>query len=235
MPTDVFRFFRRGCFAFAVLARLAASVPAELQTAIAEFRTEPPKGWAFTQTTAADGKSTVERYEAARPEFDRWKLLSVDGRTPNPDELARYGDTRARRSRGGTAPHLGSQLDPASAQSVSEDAGRLTLRLKLKPGETSDRTAAHLRATLVWHKPTRAIERFELENTAEFSPAIGVTIREVKTVIAYRLPEGDAPALLQEVSTRQRGTAFWFKSLDAEMKVTYTDYVRVWNKSPAAR
>jgi hypothetical protein len=235
MPTDVFRFLRGGLLALLAAVPLAASVPAELQTAIAAFRTEPPKGWAFTQTTVAEGKSTVERYEAARPEFDRWKLLSVDGRKPNPDELARYGDTRARRSRGGTAPHLGTQLDPASARIVGDDGQRLTLQLKLKPGELSDRTAEHLQATLVWHKATRAIERLELGNTAEFSPAFGVTIRQVRTAIGYSLPEGDTPALPREVSTRQRGTAFWFKTLDAEMSVTFTDYVRVRPKPAAAR
>ncbi len=235
MPTDVFRFLRWGFITLLFLARLGAAVPAELQTAIAEFRTEPPKGWAFTQTTTADGKSTVERHEAARPEFDRWKLLSVDGRAPTTEELARYGDTRSRRSRGGTAPHLGTQLDPGSAEVVSDDGERLTLRLKLKPGELADRTAAFLQATIVWHKATRAIERLELANTGEFSPAIGVTIRQVRTVISYSLPTAETPALPREVSTRQRGTAFWFKTLDAEMSVTFTDYARVWPKGAPAR
>lgn len=235
MLTDVSRFVRWWVLVLAVSPAFAAEVPANLAAAIAEFRTEPPKGWSFTQTTVADGKSTVERYDAARPEFDRWKLLAVDGRAPTPEELARFGDTRSRRSRGGTAPHLGTQLDPATAEALGDDGERVTLRLRLKPGELTDRTAEFLRATIVWHKRSRTIERLELANTTDFSPAIGVTIRQVRTVISYTLPDGETPALPRDVSTRQVGTAFWFKSLDAEMKVTFSDYARVWQKPAAPR
>lgn len=225
------RFYRRMRFVVLLLSLAIsafAAVPPELEAALKSFRPDPPRGWSFTQTTAAEGKSTVERCDAARPEFDRWSLVQVDGRAPDAEELARYAENRSRRSRGGTAPRIVEQLDLATLETVREaDAdGRVVYRCRLRPGEATDKTAAFLRATLTLHRPSQTIEVIELANVDEFSPALGVTIAEVRTVMSYRLPESDTPALPRTVVTRQRGTAFWFKSLDAEMTVTFTDYER---------
>src|SRR3954470_14758488 len=68
---------------FISLAR--AAVPGELAEALKNFRSDPLPGWSYTMTTAGEGKSLVERCNAARPEFDRWSLLLKDGRAPTPD------------------------------------------------------------------------------------------------------------------------------------------------------
>lgn len=210
----------------ATLATSLAAIPRELEAALKTFRADPPRGWSFTQTTVAEGKSTVERSNAVKPDFDRWSLVQVDGRAPTADELARYAENRSRRSRTGTAPSIIDQLDLASIETVSDAADRILFRFRLRPGESRDKTAAFLRATLTLHKPTQTIESIELGNVSEFAPTIGVKIAEIKTVMTYTLPHGDTPALPQKVATRQRGTAFWFKSLDADMTVTFSDYAR---------
>lgn len=203
-----------------------AALPPELETALKTFRADPPRGWSFTQTTVAEGKSTVERCDAAKPEFARWSLVQVDGRTPTAEELARYAENRSRRSRTGTAPNIVEQLDYTSIETVTDTAERAVYRFRLRPGESRDKTAAFLRVTLALHKPTQTIDSVELANISEFAPTLGVKIAEVKTTMTYARPTGDTPALLQKVATRQRGTAFWFKSLDADMTVTFSDYER---------
>src|SRR5262245_20127063 len=72
----------------AILSHSAAvaAPPPELTAALETFRSDPPRGWSFTQTTRAEGKSTVERYDAAKPEFDRWSLVKKDDRAPTPLE-----------------------------------------------------------------------------------------------------------------------------------------------------
>ena len=215
-----------------LLALVALALPAlgaappELMGAIAKFRADAPPGWSFTQTTAAEGKSTVERSDGARPEFARWTLRQKDGRAPTDEELKDYADARSRRSRTGTAPSLIDQLDLNSAEVVTDSAERVTCRFRLRPGEARDRTSPFLRATLVIHKTTRTIESVELANTAEFSPTFGVKIAELNTKMIYSLADAATPSLLQRVETRVRGTAFWFKSLDATMTVTFSDYAR---------
>ncbi len=210
-----------------LVATTFAAVPPELTTALKAFRAEPPRGWSFTQTTVGEGRSTVERCDAAKPEFERWSLVEKDGRAPTARELATYAENRSRRSRGGTAPSIIDQLDLTSLERISDTAENATFRCALRTAEAGDKTAQFLRATLVLHKPSQTIDSIELGSTGEFSPTLAVTITEMKTTMSYSRPRGDVPALPQKVTTRVRGTAFWFKSLDADMTVTFSDYKRV--------
>ena len=204
----------------------SAGVRADIEQALKTFRTEGPKGWSFTQTTEGEGHSRVERYDASKPEFDRWTLLKQDGREPTPDEAQDYREKLSRHSRGGTAPKLTDQLDLTSFQVVLDTAEQATCRMRLKAGEAGDNTAKFLVATLVLHKPTRTIESFQLGAESPFSPTWGVKIVAMKTTLTYSRPEGTRPSLLQQSSTHLRGRAFWLKSLDADMTVTFTDYER---------
>ena len=210
--------------------RAFAAVAPELEAALKDFQSDPPRGWSFTQTTAAEGKSTVERCDATRPEFDRWTLVQKNGRPPTPQELKDYGEGRSRRSRAGTAPKLSDQLDLTSVEIVTQTAERATYRCRLRPGESRDQTAPHLRATVVLHRPTRTIESVELANAESFAPTLGVKIAELKTVMTYSLPSDDKPSLPQQVVTRVRGRAFLFKSLDGDLTVTFSDYAKAGKK-----
>ena len=215
---------------FALVMAAFASVPAELTAALATFRSDPPRGWSFTQTTQAEGKSTVERCDASRPEFNRWSLVQKDGRAPTPDELKDYAEARSRRSRAGTAPRIVEQFVFEALEVLTDTPVSASYRCPLRPGESRDNTAQFLRATIVVHKPTHTIESIELANIQPFSPTFGVKIAELKTLMTYNLPATEMPSLPQQVATHVRGTAFLFKSLDADMTVTYSDYIRVGKK-----
>ncbi|MGH7957586.1 MAG: hypothetical protein ACREH8_11340 [Opitutaceae bacterium] len=204
-----------------------AATPPELAKALETFRSDPPRAWSFSQTTTASGKSTVEHYDAAKPGFDRWSLVRRDGRTPTAGELKDYAEARSRRSRTGTAPGLVEQFVFDALEMIGETPERVTYRCPLRPGESRDKTALFLRATLVVHKPTHTIESVELANVEPFNPTFGVKIATLKTLMTYSHPADTLPSLPQKVSTSVRGTAFLFKSLDADMTVTYSNYVKV--------
>jgi hypothetical protein len=197
-----------------------------LEEAIKTFRTEGPKGWSFTQTTRAEGRSRVERYDARQPEFDRWTLIQQDDREPTAAEAKDYREKLSRRSRGGTAPRLTDQLDLATLELTNENPERATCRVRLKPAEAGDATAKFMVATIVLHKPSRTIASFELSAVSPFSPTLGVKIAAMKTTLTYSLPDETRPSLLQTSVTQVRGRAFLVKSLDADMTVTFTDYER---------
>ncbi len=212
-----------GCF---LVSSAFAALPPELDAALKAFRADPPRDWSFTQTTRAQGESTIERCDATKAEFERWTLVQKNGRAPSAEETRVYTETRSRRSRTGTAPKITDQIDTTSIEKISETADRVIYRAKLAPGEKRDTTAASLRANLVVHKPTATLELFELASIAEFSPTLGVSVKEMKTTMTYALPTGEAPSLPQQVTTHVRGRAFFFKSLDADMTVTFTDYAK---------
>lgn len=201
-----------------------AATPPELELALKNFRPDPPHEWSYTQTTVAEGKSLVERCDGARPEFNRWSLVQKDGRAPTEDELKDYGQSRSQSSRMGNAPRITDQFDLTTIETVTETSDRVTYRCRLRPGESRDSTAPFLQATVVVHKPTHTIESIELSNRAAFSPTLGVKIAELKTVMTYSLPTDTTPALPEKVATHVRGRAFLFKSLDADMTVTFSEY-----------
>lgn len=227
------RVVSRFSFLFLFLASIAfAALPPEYAALCESFQTQNPKGWSFTQTTVAEGRTLVERYDAAQPEFSRWTLVAEDGRAPTAEEARAYREKFTRRSRGGTAPAIASQLELPTAELVSEDATQAVYRFKLKSEDEDDKTAHFLRAYVTFHKATHSITCFELASVETFAPVFGVRIRELHTAIHYHLPTADRPALLERVTTRTRGRAF-FKSLDADMLVTYTDYAWAGRKPPA--
>ena len=166
----------------------------------------------------------MERYDATQPEFNRWTLLQQDDRAPTADELRDYHEKLSRRSRGGTAPRLTDQLDLTTLVVQTDSPERATLRARLKPGEEGDATGKHMVATIILHKPSRTIESFQLAADATFSPTLGVKIMAMKTLMTYSLPDETRPSLLQTSTTHLRGRAFFVKSLDADMTVTFTDY-----------
>lgn len=212
---------------FLFVSAIHAAAPPELTAALKTFRTDPPKGWAYTQDTNAEGKSLVERYDAARPDFERWSIVRKDGRSPTDDEQRDYKEKLTRRSRGGTAPLITDQLALDTLETLADAPERGTYRCKLKRGEAADLTADFLRVTLILHKPTQTIESLEIASVSEFSPTFAVKIVEMKTILTFSLPTADAPSLPQKVTTHLRGRAFYFKSLDADMIVSFSDYAKV--------
>ena len=100
----------------------------------------------------------------------------------------------------------------------------------MAPGGFDDRTAHFMAVTLTFHQPSRTIEQVEIASTGSFSPVIGVKIAGTRTRMDYSLPTADHPSLLLLVALQVRGRAFWLKSLDQDMTVTYSDHHSAFKK-----
>jgi hypothetical protein len=202
----------------------ADPLPANLAGALQSFRADGPKGWMYTQTTASGAESMEESFDPARPESDRWVLLARDGRAPTPEELKVYREGKSRRAGGATAPRVQDQIDPASATKVRAEGDLVWWRFGMQPGGTDDSSAAHLDVTFCFHVPTLTVTSVEIASREPYSPVIGIKIAESRTVMTYSLPENGRPSLLQQVTLRVRGRAFWVKSLDQNMTITYAGH-----------
>jgi hypothetical protein len=203
----------------------AGPVPPALEKALASFQAEGTKGWGFTQSTRSAERSLVERFEPAKPEFSRWSLLQKNDRAPTEDELKEYKDMLTRRSRGQTAPNVKDQIRPDSCEPLGVENGRARYQFQLKSGGEDDKSAEHMVVTFSLHEATGTIERVELASIRPFSPMFAVKIDEACTIINYTLPTETQPTLLQEITVRVRGRAMYFKSLDEDMTVAYSDYI----------
>lgn len=220
---------------FSAAPLLAAdALPADFSAALSAFRAEGARGWGFVQTTKTTTHSLVERFAPWKPEASRWTLLEKDGHAPTDDDLKDYSDRLSRRQNGATAPDVTQQLDRATAQRVSDDPVRSVYRFRLKPSEKDDASAEHMAVSFTYHKPTHTIEVVDLQNVEPFSPMFVVKIQEAHTRITYSLPTPERPTLLDHITVRVRGRAMWFKSLDDDMTVTYSDFRYEWGKKKPA-
>jgi hypothetical protein len=208
----------------------AGAMPPELEKALADYRAEGTRGWAFTQTTVSSDKQLVERYNPAKPEAQRWTLLEKNGRAPTEDEIRDYRQVLVRRTRGETAPNVKDQIRPETCEALGVEGDRARYRFQLKPGAEDDSSAEHMAVTFTLHQPTGTIEQVELASIRPFSPMFAVKIQEARTVIWYTLPDENTPTLLKEIQVRVRGRAMFFKSLDQDMTVTYSDYENMRGK-----
>ncbi len=220
---------------FLLCAALSArAMPAELTAALDKFRADGPKGWAFTQTTRSDTRSMVERHDPLIRAPFSWTLIKQNDREPTEKELNDYRNRVAFRSNDGTAS-VKDQIIPESCELVAETDDTADYRFKLAPGSDEDRTAAFMTATFTLHRPSGTITRVDLGNHEPFSPMFAVKIAEARTIMDYSTPEGDRPSLLMKVHTRVRGRAFWFRSLDDDLHVTYSDHVNQAKPASKAR
>jgi hypothetical protein len=210
-------------------AASAAPLPANLAGALEAFRADGPKGWAYTQTTVAGPESLVETFDPARPPAEHWALIKKDGRAPTPAELKSYREGKSRNTGGAPAPRLQDQIDRANAAQVRAAGDLAWWRFPMKPGAADDSSAAHLDVTFCFHLPTLTVTSVEIASREPYSPVIGINIAETRTVMTYSLPDEGRPSLLQKVTLRVRGRAFWVKSLDQAMDITYS------GQQPAAR
>lgn len=216
--------------AFLTSHLVAGPMPAELADALKGFHAEGPKGWGFTQTTVAGDRSRIERFEPLGKHSLQWTLVKQDGRAPTADEIQKYNEIKTRRSTNDTPPNVKDQIAPDTCEVLSETPERGVYRFQLKPGDSDDHSAAFMRATFTLHRPTATVEKIELASTGPFSPVMMVKVQEARTVMTYSLPSGETPAFLKEVTVSIRGRAMWFRSLDQDMTVRYSDYVYAGKK-----
>lgn len=203
----------------------AAPPPPALAKALDSFHTEGTPGWGFVQSTvSATEKSLVERFEPAKPDFTRWTLLKKDGRDPTPEETKDYSEKQTRRTHGGQAPDMKKQLDLDSCTLIKDDGTLAVYRFRLKAGGDDDTSAAHMACFFTLHQPSGSIAEVELSNIEPFSPVFTVKVVEARTRLTYSQPADGQPVLLQKVEMRMRGTAMWFRSMDNDLTITYSDY-----------
>jgi hypothetical protein len=209
---------------FTVAASLSAELPVALREALESFRTEGPKGWAFTQTTRSPERSRVETFDPRQDFHLKWTLVTENDVPPTTTELETYRQQQTRRSGGATAPNVKEQMDYSTAELISDDGTTATWLLRLKPGGNDDSSAEHMASRLTFHHPSATISRIELFSLEPFSPVLGVKVELARTIITYSLPTEQTPSLLQNIEVQVRGRAFWFKSLDSDLTVSYSDY-----------
>lgn len=204
-----------------------AEIPQYLRDAIAKFQPDAPAGWAYTLTTTRDGKSSSERFDPSRPKGGEWSLLLTEGRAPTAEEIERYLRYKASNTPvTNRAAFERGDLDIETAHLLRETPEKAEFRLRFRDG-ASQPLLAHVLLDLTVRKSPAAVERSVLRLYEAFSPALGVRMTELSVTATHDAPTGNRPSLPREVESRFRGRMFFFVPLEEDLRIVYSDYVRV--------
>lgn len=213
-------------FACLVLGARAAGLPAPYRTALAKLSADVPRGWAYTATTTRNGDTSTERFDPSKPHEEQWTLLARNGRTPTADEAARYRSYRVTTSTSTLrATFERGDIDSGSAELVSEDAARAVYRCKFRK-DVDDEMLNHLELTLVFRKAPLAVEKFILRLVEPFSPVLGMKMHELMVEVSVSPATAETPPLPRESRSRFHGRVLFFKSVDEDVRVSYSDFSR---------
>lgn len=195
-------------------------------------------GWRYTQTITGTQHTEKLAYDASRPAGRRWKVVSVNGKTPGPQQ-ARELEKQAGQLNGkgkGRGASLASGVDNWLEQSryqlVDSTGGQLVYQIHPQAGGNADATTRamlkHLAGRFVIDGADHRPIELSLQNFEAFSPRFGVKINGFQLRIHFRRLHGDGnPVVADEVSTEAKGKVFWVKGFKATTKVVLSDFAPV--------
>lgn len=205
----------------------AAELPAFFGDALAQFTSDAPRGWAYTLTTTRGDETSVERYDPSRPKGGQWTLLQRNGRAATADEIERYLRYKA----SSTPPTARAtfekgDLDRGTFKLLRDDATTAEYRGRFRE-DLKEPLLAHLVLDLKFAKHPAAVQSFTLRLNAPFTPALGVKMTELEVSMDFSPPTAERPSLPRESRSRFRGRLFFFKSIEEDLRIAYSDYARV--------
>jgi hypothetical protein len=232
----------------AVLA-LAAGAPAEqsaatttnqalaiVQQAIARADQVKLPYWAYSITTIADGKKTIEHYDPSRERGKRWQLLLTESQEPSDKDRRKHGEERRRNGAGLANRKLGDFIDRSTLQIESHDAERIRCTFKFKATDESTRFVLDkLRGTLTVLREPAALEAVDVVNTGKISKPGVVSLNEIKINAKYQIHPERGDPLLHSCSSRIRGRILLVKSISSDLQITYADHRWIGPGAPRAR
>jgi hypothetical protein len=223
--------FRTGWLALAVLLGGTggiAAMPDYVRTALANFSTEVPAGWAYTLTTVRNAEArTTARFDPARPPAEQWTLVDLNGHAPSAREAAQFA-----RARAGSGPATTQQgtfrkgdIEPASVTLIKEDAERGEFTCTFREEATgADKMLGHLTLRLTVNKRQPHVEKFVLELKEPYNPVLGVKMRELVVQMNFTPPTGERPSLPNSNHSHFVGRIF-FIGVEEDLVLTYSNFV----------
>lgn len=184
--------------------------------------------WAYTETSHSidDQRVTVTRVDPSKPEGERCVLVSIDGKTPTPDEEQRWRvDGGDQPKPLGEMPPLTNLVEAKDLRVFKEEAGAIVFELPVRGG-SSDFPAEKVQALFAVNKTSRAFEYITVKLRDSIRVAGVVKITEAG--LEMRWETFDSALAPQPVKLRVGGGArVLFVKIARSFEAVRTDYRRV--------
>ena len=172
------------------------------------------RNWAYTETSVDGEHVWVGRFDPRQPARERWQLLSVDKRTPTPEEIDEYLDDKDDDSWDDDDNKVVAMVEPDSIRLVEETDEYWLLAFNLD--EDEEAITESVEATIRVNKPGRYLEYVDVHNTEVVKPAFGVKLTKLITRLTFGPAAEDGPIVPLSTQVEVVGQAFLFFSFDEQ-------------------
>ena len=204
-----------GCALLAATAYGAAVDYDELfQEALRSVDFEFDRDWAYTETSVDGEQVWVGRFDPRRPAGERWQLLSVDKRTPTPEEIDEYLDDKDDDFSDDGDNEIVEMVEPDSVRLLEETD--VYWLLAFNPDEDEEAILKSVEATIRINKAGRYLEYVDVHNRDVIKPAFGVKLTKLITRLTFGPAAEDGPIVPLSTQVEVVGQAFVFFSFDEQ-------------------
>ncbi len=179
--------------------------------------------WAFNISSKSAGETSIISHDPRREQAAQTKLLSVNGKAPSEDELARFKqgleDTEEQEA------SLLEMVNLESLEVLEEIGGRVVMSFSPRLVEMGEKNNHKLSGTLVYNAVEQTLVSIAITNNEDISPAFSVSINTFNLRFDF-IMQGKHQ-LIRRSNVEVLGTVAVFQSLDDRQEDTFSDFVYV--------
>ena len=227
---------------FALVTLLAVALPARggpvpesyealFERALESIAWDFHADWAFTETESGSDGDFVGRFDPRMPEENRWRLLSIDGRTPTAEESKQYAERK--RGEPGDNDHEGdgeidAMVEPGSLELVEETGEHWLLRfVPTDDGGDDDmgrEVLERMNGTAKILKQGHYLEYIDIRNTKPIRPKVGVKMKKFLTRITFGAAVEGGPIVMKSVDVAIKLSAFLVLRVDETQSLRLSEF-----------
>jgi len=206
-----------------------AEAPASLErvkSAVAQLdATDLDADWYFTMEVTEGEDVRIIESDPTRDGYERRQLVSVNGQPPDESQLDTFRKAEKKRI---------DRLDPDTAgyvylvdtgtlalENAGDDYTRYMFTPRVRDMESS---RDQLQGTLLLNNDTGRVDRLEINNTDQLSPAFSVTVDTYRLALGFGDEQGEQ--LLKTLESVAVGKAGFLKRFDSDVTIHFRDFRR---------
>jgi len=181
--------------------------------------------WTYTQQTNNDGEITIATNKPSREKSMRLQLLEIDGQSPSAEQLRDFSREQQKRfeEEGQQDRSFATLIDVTTLQLVEQDREKTLLSFTPFIEELKDERSK-LTGSLRLNNTSGLIDTISIINTEVLKPAFSVKLKRYQTRFSFTVVE--QLLLLSHMSVDLAGKVGFFKSIDVDLAVEFSDHRR---------
>lgn len=192
--------------------------------------------WAYTETAETPDGIFVGRYDARRPDGERWTLDRVDDRDPTEEERQEFVTRKlknAESNKDGDDDTIEKMVKIPTLKLIEESDSHWVFNFEPQGDDDDEAFMEHVRGELTIAKAGPHISAIRLRNTEPFKPGFGIKVSEFLTVMQFAPVSDEGQIAPISVDFMIKARAFAVKNVEEQSKITYSDYEYVGGASGA--